>query len=464
MNQYLDRTEARPSAMTGAQDKVSLPPELALFCRTVLIITLLSVAYCLFMWLVAHRHYPYVWPFYIPAARFNDFTIYRPKFLLFHKAEFFSSFWMFTYPSPVALIYKLFYALSPVDLKAFVIFMLLAFLLPLLGFARALKTRGLDRRGTALLILCVALSWPAMLIVDRANMEVMVWTTLLLATWAFAKGKFWWAAGLFGLAASLKLFPFVFLALFLRRGRYGPLLFGVFTFFAVTLLSLAILGPTVPIAYQGIAKGLSFFHDTYMANYLPGEGGVDHSPLAFYKASVAILTGQVADKVRRADLRAEAIVPVMKLYIPFMALTGVFLYFWRIRKLPWLNQLLILSIASIYFTPFSGDGTLMHLYYSFALCCFLSIDAHRRGLTVPGLKVMLLCFGYLFAIESFVIARGIRFEGQAKCIVIAVLLIYAFRFPLGPTLRPDAEEDPLVFQDASLVSGAGNAVAVAARA
>jgi len=107
------------------------------------------------------------------------------------------------------------------------------------------------------------------------------------------------------------------------------------------------------------------------------------------------------------------------------------LYAVRIRKLPWTNQLLALTIIAISFTPFSGDGTLVHLYYAFAVCCFLAIDAWRRNVDVPGLRAIFLCFAYLFSTESFYVFYGQRYEGQAKCFVLMILLVCALRYPLG---------------------------------
>ena len=139
------------------------------------------------------------------------------------------------------------------------------------------------------------------------------------------------------------------------------------------------------------------------------------------------------------------------IYVPAMAVFGILLYFLRIRKLPWRNQVLALTIASIYITPFSGDGTLIHLYGGFALCTFLALDAWKRQISVPGLRRMYICFALLFSIESFFVFYGRRFEGQFKCLVMGVLLWNALRYPLGPPPEREDAHD-LSTPDASLVS------------
>ena len=70
-------------------------------------------------------------------------------------------------------------------------------------------------------------------------MEILVWIVLLLATWAYSTGRGYLAATFFGLAAALKLFPFVFLALFLSTREFRKLLLGAAVFLAASVAGLA---------------------------------------------------------------------------------------------------------------------------------------------------------------------------------------------------------------------------------
>jgi hypothetical protein len=248
----------------------------------------------------------------------------------------------------------------------------------------------------------------------------------------------------------MKLFPFVYLGLFLTRTRYRQMLFGVLVFGLVSVVSLAFVGPTIAFANHAIQQGLNFFRDVYMGHFISSVGGVDHSPLAFLKLIAAVMTHSLYAPYGTPELSRITHI-MLKIYLPLTAIAGLVLYFLRIRKLPWLNQLLVLSIVSIYFTAFSGDGTLVHLYYAFALCCFLAMDASKKGRNIPGLRVMFLCFAYLFSVESFWIYHGLRFEGQAKCIVIGILLLVALFFPIGPLPSDENEMLLLVDQDSGQV-------------
>lgn len=429
---------------------ISIPPVMREFCWTVLGLSFMSVLYCLVMHFGLHWPYPYSWPFFVPTDRFNDFTIYHPKFEFFHTAEFFNYGYPFTYPAPISLVYEAFYKLGGAahSLRLFLIFIVLSFSIPAILFGRALRARGLSNVSSiAMATLVTVLSWPALLIFDRANMEVMVWCALATGVWAYSRGKDWTAAGLFGLAASMKLFPFVYLALFLNRRQFPKVLFGAASFFFFSIVSLAALGPTVPIAYHGIEAGLAYFHNVYMAHYLPGEGGVDHSILAFLRLAIHAV-------LRKND--TVALAELLRVYLPVSAILGLILYFWRIYKMPRLNRLLALTIASIYFTPFSGDGTLVHLYYSFALFCFLAMDAWRRHLEIPGLRVVFFCFAYLFSTESFLIISNHRVEGQGKCVVLGILLFWSLRYPFGTPLHRESPTAELAYPNAALIE-TGNA-------
>jgi len=401
-----------------------LPPVLREFLWVTVGLSVVSAGYCLVMLLMFHRSYPYVWPFFLPDMRFSDFFVYVNKFPLFHQAAFFTTGFPFTYPAPMALIYRVFFLLGDtVDLCAFLTVLSLAFVVPAVLFGRALAKRGLS--GKAAMVVAgvgLLLSWPVLVVFDRGNVEVFVWVALAIGTWAYAREKEWTAAAMFGIAASLKLFPFVYLALFLTRRGYKKLVFGVLVFFVVTLISLAVLGPTVPVAYKGISAGLQFFDKNYTATFLPDETGFDHSLLAFSKVIYGVIAG---------SYQTETIQKMVSVYFTVTAIPGLLLYAVRIRKLPWTNQLLALTIIAISFTPFSGDGTLVHLYYAFAVCCFLAIDAWRRNVDVPGLRAIFLCFAYLFSTESFYVFYGQRYEGQAKCFVLMILLVCALRYPLG---------------------------------
>lgn len=414
-----------------------LPSVIRLFWGVIVGTTLLSFLFCVFE-LVRHAPYFYISPLSPRPDRFGDFTIYVAKFRLFHTVEFFTTCFPFTYPAPVSLIYLAFYRVFGVHaLRVFLVACGLACLVPAVWFGNALRRQGVGLSTVVLFTSTLVLtSWPAILITDRGNMEISVWIVMALAMWAFATGRGYMAAVLFGIAASLKLFPFVFLALFLSRRQFRHVAVGAGAFLVSSIGSLAALGPSIPVAYQGIAGGLEFFKLQYMMRWNPVENGVDHSVFALVKGTRIFFFHVPREHVFSRSL---------SFYLVLTAVAGIILYFARIQKLPVINQVLILSIASIYLTPFSGDGTLLHLYYPFAMLTFLAIQSERKRVWVPGLEVAFVCLALLFTEETFLIRHFQRFEGQFKCVVLTVLFVTALLRPFGPAIESAEVEGPLRF-------------------
>jgi hypothetical protein len=419
----------------------ALPVSLQRFQQWTVLFALASLVFHAVMRLVLHRGGRLASPLSAPADRYGDYLIFVDKFRSFHTAEFFQVGFPINYPAPVALIFEFFFKYTqPHILGAFLTFLVLCFAVPCILFARALVRRGVDPgKATLFVAICFFGSWPFLLIFDRGNVEIAVWLSIAIAMWAYATGRLWTAAAFFGVAASLKLFPFVFLALFLSRRRIKHLLFGAATFFVVSIVSMEILGPTVAIAYNGIAFGLASFKRNFMGAWLIDEDGVDHSIFASYKQVMTLVFHHPARDYMTS----------LSIYLAVTAIGGILLYFLVIRKLPLLNQVLLLTIASIYFTAFSGDGTLIHLYAPLAMLVLLAIQAGRDGVRVPGLGVMLGCLVVCLSIETFLTFPAnayfwyVRLIGPLHCVALGVLLVTALRYPLGPALAEGRGETVL---------------------
>ncbi len=428
--------QSSSSSAAPGRNAGSLPPVFRQIQRWTLLFFAASVCFHLVEFFLLHHHAHSVYPFSLNAHdRFYDFTIFTDKFRYVHTARFFSVGFPINYPAPVALVFAFFFHYAaPHATRAFVGFCVLSFVIPAALFGSALVRRGISPKRAYLFtsILCL-FSWPAELIVDGANAEVLVWVALALAMTSLATNHSYLAALLFGLAAALKLFPFVFLALFLRPRYWTQLITGIGSFLAISWLSLKGLGPTVDVAYRGIIFGLNEFKRNYMARWLPGENGVDHSVFASIKFVLHYGFHHNVD-----DFTGW-----LRVYLLFTTVGGILLFFTVIRRTPLLNQILLLSIASIYFTAFSGDGTLIHLYYPFAMLLFLALHAWRANVVVSGLSPALACILFCVSVESFfVISRGltsIRFIGPMHALALGLLFLLALRFPFGPPISQTSD-------------------------
>ena len=103
------------------------------------------------------------------------------------------------------------------------------------------------------------------------------------------------------------------------------------------------------------------------------------------------------------------------------------LYFARIRHLPKLNQVLILSILSVTLPPVSYDYTLLALYPPLVL---LSMEVTRRAPFPFALRYFVL-FGVLLTPLSFLTWYSNPHGAQARCLCLIAILWTALRHPIA---------------------------------
>jgi hypothetical protein len=367
-----------------------------------------------------HGRYPYTWPF-IPFHGFLDFLCFNFRFQHFHHLDFFSDARVyglkFMYPAPVALLYEGFYAIHWHSLTIFLLVTgsLVAMLGGMLG--RAMVRRGVTRWKTALFlgsVLCV--SYPFWFEYLLGNMEICIFLLVAFGLLAFWRGQLAVSATLIGVAASMKIFPFVFLALFLSRRKYREFALGIVVAAVVNVVALWAVCPSLGVSYRGIEAGLAAFRVRYMLRYLPVETGFDHSIFGFVKQVTHHSVGMI--------IPGEW----LTVYLAFAVVVGLALYFLRIRHLPLLNQILCLCICSILLPPTSHDYTLLHLYVPWGLMVLYAIDEGRAGRRVEGLLAVFVCFAILMSAESELIYHA-GFSGQLKAVTLVVLLVIGLRRP-----------------------------------
>ena len=430
------RVEVRLPAETGSQQEkaatssqsfVSMPRLLRLFWLGLVLFAVLTVVSTV---LLTHKHgtvYPYNNPVFQRVSFQADFVCFRRRFAAYGTPGFYTAPdpLPFTYPAPMTLVYQLFYGHTPRPHLAFLIASIAAYLVAAALFARALVKRNI-RTGTAFSFAgtLFVLSSPAMLQLFLANMEVAVWILVALGMWAYARHRNWSASICFGLAASLKIFPFVYFALLLSRKKYKEIALGALLFAAVTLLSLHLLGPDIAAANRGIRVGLKYFQDVYVFMFHAPESGIDHSLFALIKLSLY--------HWRRTDLLPLIFRP----YLLITASIGVLLYLLRIRHLPMFNQVLAIAVAAVLLPPVSHDYTLLHLYTPFVILALgmVTTPPDRRNQQLA--TALLACFLLLFSSENYLIHHGIRFAGQLKACVLLLLFGIALRWPIDIHLFP----------------------------
>jgi hypothetical protein len=373
-------------------------------------------------------HWPFVYwyPFFSPQYRFTDLTIFAPRFQHFGAAAFFSiPGFPFTYPAPAAIAFQGFYLFGGHALALY-----LGFCAAVCYGAGAILAFAMHRRGAGLLNAAgfvgasFLLSYPFWFLADRANIEMASWLAAALGVTCYWK-KFWiGAATFFGLAASLKLYPIVYIALLLSARRYVAAAWTLVVAAAATAGSTFLLGPSYRVSAAGIAKGLAFFRTAYAMQIRPAEIGFDHSLFALVK------------KIARASASPGALLDV---YLVLGAAFGLFIYVWKIRNLPRANQILALTVSAILLPPVSYDYTLINLYIPWAVLILIAVSGNQGR----GVMLSFVCMAILMAPESYLFFHGLRIAGQFKAVVVMALLAISLTYPIeepSPTKTANAAQ------------------------
>jgi hypothetical protein len=381
--------------------------------------------------LVFHLHYPFDFPITNPGAITLDLLSLKPHFDHLHQREFFDIALdnRFTYPAPMAIPYVIFFLIPGMARPFFYIFCLAIIAVAASGFGRELIRRGIQTREVVgFLIGSFLLSYPFWFELKQGNMEIVIFALMALGVWAFLHDRAWLAATCFGIAGSMKLFPFFMLGLLLARKEYIKSAYAFLVAGFVTLGSLWIIYPSIPYAFTQLNVGLSDFRNAYLLNFRD-EQAFDHSLWTFLKFSFF------------HDRTPPQLASILTVYLCVVAVIGISLYLWRIRVMPVANQVLCLVVAAILFMPVSFDYTLIHVYTPWALLTLLAVDAVRTGRRVPGLAFAFGCFVLLCSPVSELIYRGATVEGRIKTITLIVLFVVGLIYPFPlPEMLPSQSE------------------------
>lgn len=412
------------------------PTKLRGFLAASALFTLLCLgteAVCRFL---LHWGTPYDYPglrsYYVaggPTLRFGDFHAFFNKFHFFHSRLFYTESAVLPYPAPAIAAYKPFLIPLPTPhhgtwaLARYEGAMLLCSWIMLFLWRRALVRAGQRPLSATFFVLGSYLfSFAFWFEFAQGNIEWVVWAVLSLGLWAFCGRHFKSAALLIGIAGSMKIFPIIFIGLFLPIKRYRDALLTLLSAVGSTVVGLWLVCPDIPYSWHQTVRALTSIEHESVAGFRPVELGFDHSLRALLTLIVSGLFGV-------HDSQA-----LLGLYLLVVALGGVILFFARIRHLPLANQILCLSIAALFLPPVSFDYTLLHLYPGLVLLSLLAVRQARTapGQSIRGLGAALILLAFLLSPESEIIWHGIRYAGQVKALALVALGYVTLRYPFQP--------------------------------
>ena len=360
--------------------------------------------------------------------RFDDFVCYWLRIRLLHTPAFFyapdnkyfGSGW--GYPAPPIWVYRFFYLFDPRHVerpyRGFAVMVALGLALTAYIAYRltlALQRRGLRRSSAAgLMGVALVLSWPLFFVLQRGNIELLLWLPLVGAVFAFVRRRWMLAAILIGLTASFKLYPIILLALLLRERRFREIAAGVGVAIATTALSLWYIGPTAYFAWKHIGLGVSGFIQDHGARINWTTEGYNHSLFHLIKVNALHHQDQLAALIPR--------------YMIAIGLVMTAVFFLRVIRMPTANQVMVLVISMIFLPATSYDYTLQVLFIPWAWLALIAVSDAIRERKRPGMLAAMVLFTLILGPELFLTTRGYIHSGTLKAVCLALLLIIAIAY------------------------------------
>jgi len=407
-----------------------LPRALRLFVAVDLALLVLASTCELISRFVLHLGDPYNSP--LLHEYFPDVVDMRPRYDFYHSLRFFTDTQHppCMYPATTAALYKLLYFFRPYDLAAFFIIAVAIVLAASILFTRELIRRGLNRsHAIALMAMVVVTSFPLWFELKQANVEIVVWLLLTLGLYCFFRDpdltgfSGYAAAACFGIAAAMKVYPLLYLALFLPRRPFRQSAKALATGLAA---ALAVAIPAQWLEYSHLLESWRLSSEQ-MASYRYIislkqllNAGFDHSLFGLIKASF-----------RHRLPPTETLDHMLTAYMVIAAIAVVAVWFLRIHHLPVTNQVLCISILTILLPPTSFDYSLIHLYPAWALLTFLALKSTSNSQSTPGLTASFICLAILFSPESEFILHSHVYGGQFKGLALIALFFIALKYPFA---------------------------------
>jgi hypothetical protein len=414
---------------TGAP--AGLPRSLQIFLGVA--VTLLMVAGIVETICRYYLHFgpPYNSP--LLSEHFADLLTLRPRFQNLHTLLFFTDINdpPYMYPAPVAICYRVFFSFAPYELGVFLSFVVLCFVVAAILFGRELIRRNLSRTATILLLgISLVTSFPLWFELKQANMEICSWVLLAVGLWAFLRGRGYTSAACFGIAGAMKITPFFYLGLFLARRQYRHILFALLSAAAVTVPSLWMIYPHIGDSWRLTNLAVSKFRTVVTLHIYP-HLAFDHSLFGVIK------------KVAFKHLSYHQLSHLLTMYSIIAALCMLLVFFLWVRKLPVINQVICLCVATLILPPTSFDYTLLSLYLPWAMLVLLAVHRGNRDQDVPGLVLAMVCFAILFVPETEIILHRRSIAGQLKALTLVALFFIALRYPFHSSNSPEWLDDPM---------------------
>jgi len=345
-----------------------------------------------------HGHgYPYSTFLFMPNDRFNDFfNIYKATMHLNPYTESVSVYLPFTY-----LPIYIFTFLKPYI--AYLFFFLLFFSFLIVAAIKYLPSENLTNRLLTFFSLFVV-SYPILFTLDRGNLECFVFIFLGLFIYCYNTRKVFFEALFLACAIAMKIYPAVFMILFLADRRWKPMFLTVAFTGILTVVSAGLLSGGIWTSLAGLQKNLMAFN----TQYINSIHGLQHN------SSIYVPVKLIAVKLGYVKM-ISVCYPVLAILVFLFA--SVHIIF---REQEFWKKIAILSFMMIILPQVSYDYKLIHIFLPLLLFFTAKAQSNFDWFYSVAFALLIIPKDYYYLFSSDISINGII---NAILLLIFVCLI-----------------------------------------
>ena len=387
---------------------------------------------------VLHKPDTHSLAFCCTGAEFSDFTDLSQRVAHFGEPDMLSRTDIVgttPYPYPVPSIYAFlfFVRLFQRPLDAYLLFALLS--LYVATFCLSLRVKRISAGPLPQIAIwsTALLSYPLAFLLDRGNIEAVIWAFVLLGIVAYTRNRMFTSAILWAVAASMKIFPCLLFAMFLAKRRYRAFGFAIAATATITLLALAGVGPTIRQAASDSSRSTPWAMNNYILvrNLLQ----FDHSLFSAIKQAIHVYAEKFGGN------EGGAIRHALHIYSIVVPLGAALLWWFRLRRMPLLNQFMAYLAMCILLPYVSNEYTLIYVYLiwgAFLLFLLEDVATARIRIPVTSIYMILISCACVVAPLFYIGHNGhLGYSGPIKAVILLILLWTVLRVPMPSSLFAD---------------------------
>lgn len=446
MNIQENLTIARDDEKSRRMSEGEVYKGIRIYVVTLLVLTV--VAWCAVGIGRYTLHGPYPHPSLLaPETPFTDFTYLSARIAHFGEPNMLSRtdfMEPFAYPVPSIYAYLIFIRLFPNPLAAYLAFALLSFFIATYCFSLRVK-RIAPGWLPQVAVWSTLLGFPLVILIDRGNIEAVIWVLVLLGIVAYTRDRILTSAILWALATSMKITSGLLFVLFLAKRKYGMFVLAIVATVAFSVLALAGVGPTIRQAASDSSKNAPYLRDTFILARVSPQ--LDESLFGATKQIIYLYTYAHGGSFLDRSQTSLVFLTALYLYNVLITLACILLYWFRLRRLPLLNQFMAYLLLYILLPQVSYEYKLVYIYFAWgAFLLFLLADVATGRSEIPAWSIHVILFScavIFVPLTPFAVATSaghtFTFGGQVKAVFLIVILLTVLRVPMPSSLFGDLQ-------------------------